>query len=191
MIPISIITSNPGKLREFEAALRPLGFEVLHRPEEVDEIQADTLEEVVLACMAELRGRDLTNFVLDDSGLFIDALKGFPGVYSAYALKTLGCAGVLKLLEGRKDRGAHFECCIGCSLEGAGDFTVRGRADGQIGHALQGGQGFGFDPIFLPQGGSRTFAEMDLEEKNEISHRGKAIKNLVSQLQNRMGSVHQ
>jgi XTP/dITP diphosphohydrolase len=191
MIPLNIITSNPGKLREFEAALRPLGFEVRHRPEEVDEIQADTLEEVVAACLAALRERGLSNFALDDSGLFIDALNGFPGVYSAYALRTLGCAGVLKLLEGREDRRAHFGCCIGCSIEGIGSFTVQAQADGNIARAPSGSQGFGFDPIFLPEGRETTFAEMGLEEKNEISHRGKAIKSFVAQLQKRMGSVHQ
>ena len=191
MNPIDLITSNPGKLREFEAALRPLGFEVRHRPEEIDEIQADTLEEVVQACMAVLKLRSVRNFVLDDSGLFIDALNGFPGVYSAYVLKTLGCQGVLKLLEGLKDRRAHFECCIGCSLEGVGAFTVQARADGRIAREPRGAAGFGFDPIFLPEGRDKTFSEMGLEDKNEISHRGKAIKSFVSQLQYRMGSVHQ
>jgi len=191
MIPLDIITSNPGKLREFEAALRPLGFEVRHRPEEVDEIQADTLEEVVLACLTELRERKLTNFVLDDSGLFIDALKGFPGVYSAYALRTLGCDGVLRLLEGQEDRRAHFECCIGCSLERIGSFTAQARCDGIIAQSPSGSRGFGFDPIFYPEGRTITFGEMGLEEKNEISHRGRAIKSFVLQLQKRMGSVRQ
>lgn len=189
MIPINIITSNPGKLREFEAALRPLGFEARHRPEEIDEIQADTLEDVVQACIAQLRVRNVRNFVVDDSGLFVDALNGFPGVYSAYVMRTLGCEGLLKLLEDREDRGARFECCIGCSLEGIGAFTVQGRADGTILRELRGTGGFGFDPVFLPAGKQRTFAEMGMEEKNEISHRGKAIKSLVSQLNSRMGSV--
>ncbi|MCU0861773.1 MAG: RdgB/HAM1 family non-canonical purine NTP pyrophosphatase, partial [Methanomassiliicoccales archaeon] len=173
---LHLITGNLGKLREFKAALEPSGYEVVHLPEEVEEIQADTLEEVVADCLRQLHSRGLKDFVLDDSGLFIDTLKGFPGVYSSYALRTLGCQGVLRLLEGAQDRRARFECCIGCSLEGMGDIILKESCKGRIVHAMRGEGGFGFDPIFAAAGEGRTFAEMPLEEKNVISHRGKAIK---------------
>jgi XTP/dITP diphosphohydrolase len=94
-------------------------------------------------------------------------------------------------MEGQEDRRARFECCIGCSLDWIGSFTVQARCDGSIAQAPTGSKGFGFDPIFYPEGRTITFAEMGMEEKNEISHRGKAIKSFVSQLQKRMGSVHQ
>lgn len=182
MIELDLITSNPGKLKEFRSALEPLGFEVRHLPEEVDEIQADTLEEVVQGCVAQLKARGLRNFVLDDSGLFIDELNGFPGVYSSYVFRTLGCEGILKLLQGKSNRAARFECCIGCSIERMGQFTVKELSKGRIIHEMRGREGFGYDPIFVPAGKERTYAEMGLEEKNELSHRGKAIKSFARQL---------
>ena len=182
MREVQLITSNLGKLREFQAALEPLGYVVVHLPLEVEEIQADTLEEVVVDCIRQIRAKKVKDFIVDDSGLFVDALKGFPGVYSSYALRTLGCEGLLKLMEGVPDRSARFECCIGCSLEGRKDIILTERCQGGIIHSMRGQGGFGFDPVFAAKGEVRTFAEMPLEEKNLISHRGKAIKSLARQL---------
>ncbi|MDD1747499.1 MAG: RdgB/HAM1 family non-canonical purine NTP pyrophosphatase [Methanomassiliicoccales archaeon] len=177
-----LITSNLGKLREFRAALEPLGYEVEHLPLEVEEIQADSLEEVVVDCMRQVLAQKVADFIIDDSGLFVDALKGFPGVYSSYALRTLGCEGLLKIMEGVTDRSARFECCIGCSLEGRRDIVLTERCEGRIVQGMRGQGGFGFDPVFAAKGREPTFAEMPLEEKNAISHRGKAIKSLARQL---------
>jgi XTP/dITP diphosphohydrolase len=182
MRKVHLITSNLGKLKEFRATLEPLGYEVSHLPLDVEEVQADTLEEVVADCMRQVRGRGVKDFVLDDSGLFIEPFKGFPGVYSSYVLRTLGCEGILKLMQGFVVRSAHFECCIGCSLEGREDIIVNERCEGRIVERMRGTDGFGFDPIFAADGEVRTFAEMPLAEKNEISHRGKAIKSLARQL---------
>jgi XTP/dITP diphosphohydrolase len=182
MRKVQLITSNPGKLKEFRAALEPLGFEVAHLPLDVEEVQADTLEEVVADCMRQVRERRVKDFILDDSGLFVDALKGFPGVYSSYALRTLGCEGLLKLLDDVEDRSARFECCIGCSLEGREDIVLKETCQGRIIGTMRGQGGFGFDPIFAADDEERTFAEMPLAEKNLISHRGKAIKSLARQL---------
>jgi XTP/dITP diphosphohydrolase len=182
MRKVQLITSNPGKLKEFRAALEPLGFEVAHLPLDVEEVQADTLEEVVADCMRQVRERRVKDFILDDSGLFVDALKGFPGVYSSYALRTLGCEGLLKLLDDVEDRSARFECCIGCSLEGREDIVLKENCQGRIIGTMRGQGGFGFDPIFAADGEERTFAEMPLAEKNLLSHRGKAIKSLARQL---------
>ncbi len=164
--------------------LGPLGFEVEHSDEDCDEIQADTLREVVIGCLAQLKGRGIGDLIIDDSGLFIDALKGFPGVYSAYALKTLGLQGALKLMEGVDDRGARFECCIGATIGGE-DIIVTGRCDGTIALAPSGTEGFGFDPVFIPSGHSQTFAEISIEEKNSISHRGRALQAFSDELRRR------
>ena len=182
MRPLSLVTSNPGKVREFRSALGPLGFELRQLQEEIEEIQADSLEEVVRDCMRQLAERGIKDYVLDDSGLFIDRLHGFPGVYSAYTLKTLGCGGVLKLLEGALERGAEFRCCIGCHVSGREPFVVSSLTRGRIIEEERGSQGFGFDPIFVPEGHDGTFAEMPLSLKNKISHRGKAIKRLAEEL---------
>ncbi|MGD1060183.1 MAG: RdgB/HAM1 family non-canonical purine NTP pyrophosphatase [Methanomassiliicoccales archaeon] len=184
---LSLITGNPGKLKEFRHALEPLDFRVEHLPEEVDEIQADSLEDVVEACIKELRERGLDNFILDDSGLFVNALRGFPGVYSAYVFKTIGSEGIVRLMEQEKDKRASFRCCIGCSLEGVGQFTVTEEALGTIIGEKRGTGGFGFDPIFKPLGYEKTFAEMPLETKSEMSHRGKAIRRFASVLNERKG----
>ena len=182
MTKVQLITSNLGKLKEFRAALEPLGYDVAHLPLEVEEIQADTLEEVVVDCMRQVRALKVKDFIIDDSGLFVDALKGFPGVYSSYALRTLGCEGLLKLLEGADKRTARFECCVGCSLEGREDIVLSEACEGRIVQGMRGQGGFGFDPVFAAKGEERTFAEMPLDEKNAISHRGKAIKSLARQL---------
>ena len=181
---LCLITSNKGKLAEFRSALAPLDIEVDHSAEGCDEIQADTLQEVVHSCLTQLKTRGFSNFAIDDSGLFIHALKGFPGVYSAYVMRTLGNQGILTLLEGVEDRSAHFECCIGCSWHGE-EFTAIERCEGTIARRPAGTGGFGFDPIFIPSGHSTTFAEMSLELKNNISHRGRAIRAFSEELRRR------
>ncbi len=186
---LRLVTSNQGKLREFRHALEPLDFRIEHLPEDVDEIQADTLEEVVGACVRDLRARGITDFVLDDSGLFVNALNGFPGIYSSYVFKTLGSEGILKLLDGQRDRRASFRCCIGCSVEGVGEFNVTEEVEGRIITEKRGSGGFGFDPIFVPDGFVETFAEMPLDAKNRISHRGKAIKSFAHTLSERAAGV--
>lgn len=182
---ITLVTSNRGKLEEFRSALASLGIEVSHSTEDCDEIQADTLKEVVLNCLDQLRCRGMENIVIDDSGLFVHALGGFPGVYSSYVLRTIGVDGILRLLDDRPDRSAHFECCIGASIGGE-EFTVTGRCDGTIATAASGSGGFGFDPIFVPSGDRRTFAEISITEKNSTSHRGRAIQAFAAELRGRI-----
>jgi XTP/dITP diphosphohydrolase len=140
------------------------------------EVQADTLEEVARERALWLRGKVRGPFFVDDAGLFVDALNGFPGVYSAYVNKTLGWQGVLKLLEGREDRGARFECCIAYMEPGMGaPFLVKGVCHGRIATQAAGSGGFGFDPVFVPQGREVSFAALPMEDKNALSHRGKAL----------------
>jgi XTP/dITP diphosphohydrolase len=179
---VALVTSNKHKLEEFKHGLAPLGYKVVHLPVDCNEIQADTLEEVVDVCLDEVVAMGHTNIVLDDSGLFIDRLKGFPGVYSSYVFSTLGNEGILKLLEGSDDRSARFECCIGCQMNDVGRIVVKGRSPGRIIMEKRGKLGFGYDPIFTPDGSDRTFAEMDLDEKNRFSHRGNAMRLFVDAL---------
>ncbi len=171
---LAFITSNPGKVEEAKRYFEPLGVEIYQLKMEYPEIQADTLEEVA-RFGAEWLGKRLdVPFFLDDSGLFIDALNGFPGVYSAYVYRTLGIDGILKLMKGVKNRNAHFRSVIAYWDGEVHLFT--GRVDGEIINEKRGSGGFGFDPIFVPEGFTRTFAEMTTEEKNLISHRGRALK---------------
>jgi XTP/dITP diphosphohydrolase len=182
MREVGLVTSNPHKLMEFQHGLGPLGVRVRHLDVDCDEVQADTLEEVVHFCLDQLGSQGHLDIILDDSGLFIRDLKGFPGVYSSYVFRTIGCTGILRLLEGCEDRMAEFRCCIGCELEGLGRLVVTGTSPGRVIGEERGVQGFGYDPIFVPDGSSRTFAQMDLDEKNRFSHRGAAMRVLVSEM---------
>lgn len=182
MNELRLVTGNMHKLEEFRHGLGQLGITVSHLKVDCDEVQADTLEEVVEGCMDELSADGHTDFILDDSGLFVHHLKGFPGVYSSYVFSTIGCEGILKLLEGSTDRSAHFECCIGCQLADGRRIVVKGRSPGHIATAEKGEKGFGYDPIFVPHGANSTFAEMDLDEKNKYSHRGDAMRLFVAEL---------
>jgi XTP/dITP diphosphohydrolase len=119
-------------------------------------------------------------FIKDDSGLFIDALKGFPGVYSSYVQKSIGNEGILRLMDGVENRAAYFRTVIGLFIPEKGISLFSGECRGSISSEIRGKQGFGYDPIFIPDGEDRTFAEMSLEEKNNISHRIRAIKGLVN-----------
>ena len=171
---LKVITSNPGKVAEFQKAFADMGIEMEHLRLPYDEVQTSELEEVVEKGMAEIRAKGVRDFIIDDSGMFVNALKGFPGVYSAYGQKTIGNAGILKLMEGVEDRSAVFKCCIGCDIGGR-TIIVTGTCDGYITREARGSEGFGYDPIFSPDG-KRTFAEIGIEEKNTMSHRGNAIK---------------
>jgi XTP/dITP diphosphohydrolase len=132
----------------------------------------DSLEEVVRAKLAAVR--DVPGFVLvEDSGLFIPSLGGFPGVYSAHFLKTWKFGPILELLA-RRDRSAFFRTVAGLQ-KGGRSWTFVGEVPGRIARRAQGDHGFGYDPIFIPEGESRTFGELPPERKNELSHRARAI----------------
>lgn len=177
---LKVITSNPGKVAEYQRSFADLGIEMEHYRLPYDEVQTSDLEEVVQKGMDEIVRKGIRDFIVDDTGLFIDALKGFPGVWSAYAQKTIGNKGILKLMEGVEDRGAEFRCCIGCDLNGERT-VVTGVCRGYITDSERGTDGFGFDPIFSPDG-KLTFAEMPIDEKNGISHRGNAVRLLIEKL---------
>ncbi|MCL2296391.1 MAG: RdgB/HAM1 family non-canonical purine NTP pyrophosphatase [Methanomassiliicoccaceae archaeon] len=171
---LSVITSNPGKVREYERCFEELGVEMVHVKMPYDEVQSSELEEVVRKGMDELKKKKgMSDFIIDDSGLFIGQLGGFPGVWSAYVQKTIGNGGILKLMDGISDRSAVFKCCIGCNLMGK-DIIVTGTCGGVILEKGRGTEGFGYDPIFSHDG-VRSFAEIPLDEKNLVSHRGIAV----------------
>ena len=177
---IKVITSNPGKVAEYQKAFDDLGIEMEHYRLPYDEVQTSDLQEVVNKGMDEIIAKGVRDFIVDDTGLFIDSLKGFPGVWSAYAQKTIGNKGILKLMDGVENRGAEFRCCIGCDIGGK-RIVVVGVCRGVITDCEKGTDGFGFDPIFSPDG-KLTFAEMSVEDKNKISHRGNAVRLLIDAL---------
>lgn len=129
----------------------------------------------------------------DDSGLEVDALGGAPGVHSAYYAPDAESGNdprnfqkLLRDLEGvpAGKRAARFVCCIALAFPGGEVRTFFGYAEGRIGSEARGKQGFGYDPVFVPEGNDRTFAEMGPLEKDVLSHRGKAIEKLAEFLRN-------
>jgi XTP/dITP diphosphohydrolase len=189
MKALDFITSNKGKLKEVQAALGPLGYDVRQMDIGYPEVQADTLEEVALFGMEQLKARVEGAFIIEDSGIFIGPLGGFPGVYSAYVMRTVGNPGILGLLGDRKDRGAVFRSCFGYYDPKKGPQVVNGECKGAISTEMRGSNGFGYDPIFIPDGEKRTFGEMSLEEKNKVSHRGRSLRALVELLKGRLSTV--
>ena len=187
---ILLVTGNEGKFREVQAAFGKRGHEVVWKRFPYPEVQTASLDEVVTEGLSWLRTKmgEGDPFMIDDSGLFITALKDFPGVFSAHALKTLGNAGILKLMAGVEDRRARFEARIGIWMAGTGPRTFPGRIDGSIGLEPRGRGGFGFDPIFIPEGDTRTFAEISTEEKNAFSHRGRAVAAVLEYLDKEPGN---
>ncbi len=166
--------------------LSELGIEVEHVRLLYDEVQTSDPKEVVNKGMDAIIAQGVRDFIIDDSGLFVDALRGFPGVWSAYAQKTIGNPGILRLMEGVEDRGAEFRCCIGCDIKGK-RIIVTGVCRGVITDSERGDGGFGFDPVFSYDG-SRTFAEIPMDEKNSVSHRGNAVRLLIEAMR-REGAV--
>jgi XTP/dITP diphosphohydrolase len=181
-VKLVFVTGNKGKAHEAQTALAPLGIQVEPRDLKPVEIQGDTLEEIARAKCEVLAGRVDGPFIVDDGGLFVHALKDFPGQYSAFVLKTLGVPGILKLMEGVEDRRARFAAVVAFH-DGRRVHAFAGRCDGRLATAPRStGHGFGFDPLFMPEGETRTFAELPAEAKNRLSHRGRALAGLVQHL---------
>ncbi len=176
---LSLVTHNPGKVREFRAGLAGLPLDLHHVDRTYHELQADTLEEVASFGLQELAGELQGDFCLEDSGLFVDALHGFPGVYSAYVYRSVGLNGVLRLLKGADDRRARFASVVALSWGGE-THLFRGEARGSISRAPRGAGGFGYDPVFVPEGSRLSFAEVPLETKMAASHRGRALEKLAA-----------
>ncbi len=168
---VIFVTSNEGKYREVKEIGREYGVEVEWIREEYLEPQGSDLEEIARRSAEMLSEKLKEPFFIEDSGLFIEALNGFPGPYSSYVFKTIGNKGILKLMEGVENRNAYFLAVI-AYFDGEKVLTFKGRVDGRIAEEMRGDKGFGFDPIFEYNG--RTFAEMG-DEKNLVSHRRKAL----------------
>jgi len=187
MKTIIFVTHNSGKFREAEAKLKSLGVKLQQYEEGYPEIQADTLEEVAFFAVKYLETRFSSPFFLEDAGLFIDALNGFPGVYSAYVFRSIGCEGILKLLEGIDERTAFFKSVIAYKEPGDKPLFFQGVCRGTIAYEKRGSHGFGYDPIFIPEGSIETFGEMEVEVKNSYSHRGRSLQQFIRHIENVIG----
>jgi XTP/dITP diphosphohydrolase len=192
---VLIATMNEGKLREYERLLGDVpGLELqtmASLPEPVDVVEdRDTFRGNALKKATEIAAVARMPCLADDSGLEVDALGGRPGVYSArYAgARATDSENNAKLIDelsstADDERTARFQCAI-VIVDGSGRelALAEGACEGRIGREPKGAHGFGYDPLFVPDGYTQTMAELDPETKNEISHRAKAAAKLVPQL---------
>lgn len=176
---LTFVTGNAGKVAELRAQLKPRGIAVVQDGRGYPEVQAGTLREVAEAGARHLLATGLRPpFVLEDSGLFVAALRGWPGVYSRHALDTVAIPGLLQLMAPveKEMRTAAFQACL-LYVDAAGrPHAFEGSCPGRIADHAAGSGGFGFDPVFVPRGHDRTFAEMDPAGKAALSHRGAAVR---------------
>jgi len=182
-----IATRNPKKGAELQSMLVGLPVQILTLRDfpGVPNVEEDgsTLEENAAKKASETARASGLHAVADDSGLFVDALRGRPGVQSArYAGPEPTSEKLCRKLLGEmrevpdSERGAHFRCCIAMADPAGGIvLTADGRADGMISREMRGKGGFGYDPVFHYGPAGKTFAEMPPDEKNAVSHRGRAL----------------
>lgn len=192
-----LATHNPGKLREIAELVAPLGISVagaaeldLPEPEEIGNTFADN---------ADLKAREAADLsglpaLADDSGLAVDALHGLPGIFSArWAEDEQGKRDWMRAMErvwmeseaAGPDAGhdAHFACALSLAWPNDGQIeTFEGRVDGTLTWPPRGDKGFGYDPMFVPNGYRETFGEMDPAEKHRISHRARAFEKFLAAL---------
>jgi len=188
---IVLATNNANKVKEFKELLKDTPVEIKYLkdygplPEAVED--GETFDDnaykkafhyarvLGLPCLA------------DDSGLAVDALDGRPGVYSArYAGENAtdqeNCDKLLAEMEGKKDRKAHFVCVLSLATPGGPALTWEGRCDGEITTERKGESGFGYDPVFFSPELGKTFAEVSMEEKSKVSHRGRALAEFADEI---------
>lgn len=187
-----LATQNQGKVREMRAILSRLGIEVISAAEagvhlDVEETGTTFAENALLKAQAVCQAAGLPA-IADDSGLCVDALNGGPGVYSArYGGEGLDdkgrCMLLLQNMRGQTTRAAHFACAVCCVFPNGDTVTAEGRCGGTIAFAPMGTDGFGYDPLFFVPDKAKTFAQLTAEEKNEISHRGKALTEFAAKLE--------
>ncbi|HYB68880.1 MAG TPA: XTP/dITP diphosphatase [Candidatus Acidoferrales bacterium] len=177
---IFFATNNVNKFDEARRVLAEYNVAVGMLRVKSLEIQSESLEEIANASVLDAFDKCRLPIIVEDAGLFIDALNGFPGPYAAYAYKTVGNQGLLRLMKNIKARRAHFESAVAYfSAELKSPVCFHGEVIGKIADEEtrgSGRSGFGFDPIFKPLSSSKTFAEMMIAEKNEHSHRARALR---------------
>ena len=190
---IIFATKNKGKIREIEKLFEDTGYDILSLNDAFDDIvieeNADTFEGNAVIKATAIMNEAKLMVLADDSGLEVDYLNKEPGVYSARYLgedtpQEEKNAYILKQLEGVEDslRTARFVCAMACAMPGEEPFTIRGTIEGYIAKEPKGDNGFGYDPIFYVPEFDKTMAELTMEEKNKISHRGQALRKMKQQI---------
>ena len=180
---ITFVSSNIHKFQEIEEILAGFNLEINFHKADIPEIQADSLENIALFSGNHAYSLLKRPLFVEDTGLFIDALNGFPGPYASYVFRTIGNSGILQLLEGTTDRSAVFKTAIALILSETESMIFLGATMGTIASSERGKNGWGYDPIFIPiEGDGQTYGEMTVTNKNKISHRRRSVEQLADYL---------
>ncbi len=157
---INLITSNPGKVKEFKLALGS-EIKVNHIKKQYKELRSDDNREIAEESSKRLAEEMKIPVVVEDSGLFIKALNDFPGTCSSYIHKRIGIKGLLRLMESIKDRECYYRSAVAYCEPGKAPISFLGEEKGDIAQEIRGSYGFGHDPIFMPEGSKKTYGEME------------------------------
>ena len=160
MKKLNFVTQNKHKVREFKAIL---GKDVEVEQIDIDypELRSDDPEEIVKEAVKKLAEELKKPVIVEDSGLFINALNDFPGTSSAYIHKRIGLKGILKLMEGIQNRECIYKSAVGYCEPGKGPVSFLGEEKGEVAEEIIGSYGFGHDPIFIPESFKQTYGEME------------------------------
>jgi XTP/dITP diphosphohydrolase len=173
-----LVTQNEHKLKELTPLFKKYNVDFETTTHEKYEIRSDNIEEIarVAAKVAfETIGKPV---VLDDTGFFVEALNGFPGSYAGIVLGFLGYGGILQLMRDKTERKSKFMTAVGY-FDGQRLESFVGTMSGNVAHEAGGIGGFGYDPIFIPEGQAKTYAELTFDEKISISHRTQAFEEFL------------
>mgnify|MGYP001612886767 CR=1 FL=1 len=157
---INLVTSNLGKVKEFKIILGS-GIEVNHIKKEYRELRSDNPEEIAKESAKRLAEELKKPVVVEDSGLFIKALNDFPGTCSSYIHKRIGLKGILKLMENVEDRNCTYKSAVAYCEPGKEAVSFFGEEKGTIAKEIRGINGFGHDPIFIPENSKKTYGEIE------------------------------
>jgi len=175
------VTGNIHKFNEARRVLAERRVATALLRVETIEIQDDSIEKIAKATATEAAKKCSLPVIVEDAGLSIEALNGFPGPYSSYVYRTIGNKGILKLMKNTEKRDAHFHSAVAFCNPEEPPRCFHGRAKGKISLEARGNLGFGFDPIFEASASrGKTFAEMILMEKNRCSHRAEALRKFAN-----------
>ncbi|MGD0318989.1 MAG: RdgB/HAM1 family non-canonical purine NTP pyrophosphatase [Nitrososphaerales archaeon] len=169
-------TSNDHKFEEARFVLQELGIVLRRLPSKGPELQSGDPSEVAVHAATGAYRTSLKPLFVEDTGLFIESLRGFPGTCASFAFQTLGLEGILKLMEGISARDAEFVSAVAYCDGSSEPRVFVGRLKGRVALRPLGKGGFGFDPVFVPAGAKRTLAQTTFAEKCAISHRASALR---------------
>jgi XTP/dITP diphosphohydrolase len=181
---VSFVTGNEGKLKESRDILSPLGIDVVQEKMDIEEIQEKDVEHVARVKAKFAYALLKKPLFVEDTGLYIKAMNGYPGNLIKHFIEAIGREGMLKCMEGRP-RDAEGVSAVAYADENGKVHTFTGRVKGMISDYIGKGYEFAWDPIFIPEGHDKTFAELGMAEKNKISHRKKSMEKFAKWLKGR------